>query len=115
MQHVPVLAVFVDDERFAVALDKMPDAIERTAFDNTSQGVEKLLAWIDETLDEEAEIDWIATVPQGEGGAVFKWLYEEVPELFLQNPGSLKEFARRNNLPWDQAETLLAFHRSKVW
>ena len=113
--HVPTLAIFVSDEAFSVALDKTSEEVDCETFQNTSAGVEELLAWLNGTLHQDEAIDWIATVPQGEGGPIFTWLYEEVPDLFLQNPTSLKNFAERTNLPWNEARTLLMFHRSKVW
>jgi hypothetical protein len=113
--HVPALALFISDDAFAVALDRTPEAIECAEFKNTSAGVEELLEWLDQFLDQEEAVDWIATVPHGEGGSVFKWLYDEIPDLFLQNPASLKKFAERANLPWNEARTLLTFHRNKVW
>jgi hypothetical protein len=111
---MPYIALFVAEASVEVAVDTADD-IQTIQIPNTDAGIDELADWLRTQLPEEAETDWVATVPRGDGGPVYAWLVDAVPELFLQNPAPLRAFADRSHADWQSARTLLQFQQSKVW
>jgi hypothetical protein len=89
--------------------------IHTSEFPNTEDGIDRLIDWLRKTLPNASQLMWFATVPQGDGGPVYSWLIEAVPEVFLQNPAPLQAFAEKANANWRSARTLLEFQHSKTW
>jgi hypothetical protein len=111
---VPYVALFIADETVEVATD--PGSVICTIeVANTEAGIDELADWLRNRLPGDSEPTWVATVPSGDGGPVYAWLAASIPDLFLQNPASLRAFAAKANANWQSARTLLSFQRSKAW
>jgi hypothetical protein len=111
---MPYVALFIADAVVEVATDT-ESVIHTTEIPNTDAGIDDLADWLREKLPSESEPMWVATVPNGDGGPVYAWLSDAVPELFLQNPAPLKAFAAKTHADWQSARTLLEFQQKKVW
>lgn len=111
---MPFVALFIADDVVEVAVELERD-ICTTRIPNTEAGIDSLADWLREQLPEESESNWVATVPHGDGGPVYTWLAEGLPELFLQNPAPLKAFAEKTSTNWQSARTLLEYQHSKIW
>jgi hypothetical protein len=111
---MPYVALFFGDAAVEVAVDTESD-VHTSEIPNTEGGIDSLIDWLRETLPDASELMWFATVPEGDGGPVYAWLTEAVPEVFLQNPAPLRAFAEKAKANWQSARTLLAFQQSKTW
>lgn len=108
------VAAYIDDDTFEVALTGRfgTPIVER--FPNNVDGLSVFVDWAHPHV-KDVNVRWCATVPKGDGGIAYDWFDKNTCELFLQNPARLKEYAERNGLPWQSAETLRRFNESKVW
>lgn len=111
----PILAVFVGGAACEAALTGPNGTAVTLEFPNTDAGIDQLLQWARTVIGGKREIRWVTTVPVGDGGVVYEWLHEEIPEVFLQNPAALKEYASKAGVSWDTALALHDFNRAKQW
>jgi hypothetical protein len=111
---MPYVALFFSEATVEAAVDVKSD-IQTNKIPNTEDGIDVLVDWLRQTLPEGSELMWFATIPQGDGGPVYAWLTEAVPEVFLQNPAPLRAFAEKASASWQSARTLLELQRSKKW
>jgi hypothetical protein len=108
------VATYIEDNTFEVAVSSRfgPVIVER--FSNTAEGIEAFAKWAEPHIKDQ-DVRWVATIPKGDGGIAYSWFYDNTGDIFLQNPTRLKEYAEREKLPWQSAETLHRFNVSKVW
>jgi hypothetical protein len=111
-QHV-LVAVYIEDDKFEAALPSRFGPLIVESFPNTSEGMRQFADWAVPHLGTQNP-KWCATVPKGDGGAMYSWLHDSSDDLFLQNPARLQEYAERNGLRWQSAETLHRFNMSKA-
>jgi hypothetical protein len=108
------VALFIADDAVEVASAVEP-TISTLMIPNSDSGIDRLADWLREELPGSSVLTWVASVPSGDGGPVYAWLTDAVPELLLQNPTALKAFADITGANWRSARTLLEFQLSKVW
>ena len=109
---MPYVALFIADAVAEVAVE-VGATIQTTEIPNTEAGIDDLADWLRKRLTGDTELLWVATVPQGDGGPVYAWLTDTLPDLFLQNPAPLKAFAERAGANWQSARTLLELQQGK--
>lgn len=113
MAEGPVLvALYIEDQEFQAALPTVFGPLVSERFVNSEVGFRTFVEWA-APFRGDSPIHWCATVPAGEGGFVYDWLYQNTEDLFLQNPTRLKEFAQSKGLPWQSAVTLYQLQTSK--
>jgi hypothetical protein len=115
MQSAPVLAIFVEDSLCQASLTGPDGAAVTLEFPNTDAGLDQFLQWARSVIGGEVEPRWVVTLPHGDGGVVYRWLYDEIPDLFMQNPDRLKEYGAKVGIAWNTALALHDFNRSKQW
>ena len=109
-----LLAAFVDDDALEVALSVGDQSPSIRRFANDPEGIADFTEWALPLIGD-GPLRVCATVPKGDGGYAYEWLYENIPELFLQNPTRLQEYAKEHSVPWQSAVTLHDFNKSKRW
>jgi hypothetical protein len=115
MSPKAILAIAVLDPHFEVATTNRHGHIVTEQFENSDEGIGSFLEWTQSQLGGEADPQWVVSIPEGDGGFAYEWLYENISEVFLQSPQSLKNYAEARAVPWSSAVTLHDFNRSKEW
>lgn len=109
-----LVATYIEDDTFEVAVSSRSGPVIVGSFSNSAEGLAVFFEWVAPHIENQ-DVRWCATIPKGDGGAAYSWFYDNAPEMFLQNPARLKEYAARQRLPWRSAATLHQFNESKVW